>query len=110
MKSYCVSFSLSFFLQHYVLETNSCHVKLEFIHVQCRMGFHCTRAALYILVHVAWRTWTEVSAEWLPGSRTAVSECVRVSRFNAECQGVVQSDHSGVEGSVPCSRPPQGAV
>lgn len=65
---------------------------------------------LYILAHVAWRTWTEVSAEWLPGSRTAVSECVRVSRFNAECQGVVQSDHSGVEGSVPCSRPPQGAV
>lgn len=43
MKSYCVSFSLSFFLQHYVLETNSCHVKLEFIHVQCRMGFHCMR-------------------------------------------------------------------
>lgn len=78
MKSYCVSFSLSFFLQHYVLETNSCHVKLEFVHVQCRMGFHCTRAALYILAHVAWRTWTEVSAEWLPGSRTAVSECVRL--------------------------------
>lgn len=33
---------------------------------------------LYILAHVAWRTWTEVSAEWLPGSRTAVSECVRL--------------------------------
>lgn len=82
------------------------------IHFQCRMGFHCiiytclrvtlsgrlaslplgsvvNSAALYILARVAWRTCADVSAEWLPGSRTSVSERARVSRFNVQCQVVV---------------------
>lgn len=67
-------------------------------------------AALYILARVAWRTCTEVSAERISGSRTAVSERARLSRFNVECQVVVQSDLSSVEGGVPCSGPPQDMV
>lgn len=134
MKSYCVSFSLSYFLQHYVLETNSGHGKLEFIRFQCCMGFHCMCIHNVFTCYSQWafgffsfgisreqccsvhpcpcrlENVSEVSAERISGSRTAVSERARLSRFNVECQVVVQSDRSSVEGGVPCSGPPQDVV